>query len=100
MIFKRLFGLDKKNQGASLTKERCSAFLAKERLQIIVAHQRGELRPNSNRISSHHLAELKDEIIILVKKYIALSEENIREIDLKVEENSKNSSIEVNIPFN
>ena len=91
MIFKRLFGLDKKHQSASL---------AKERLQIIVAHQRGELRPNSNKISSHHLSELKDEIITLVKKYIALSEENIREIDLKVEENSKNSSIEVNIPFN
>ena len=91
MIFKRLFGLETKQKSASL---------AKERLQIIVAHQRGELQPRSSRISSHHLAELKDEIIEIVKKYIALSEENIRDIDLKVEDSSQNSSIEVNIPFN
>ncbi|ASG67330.1 cell division topological specificity factor [Francisella halioticida] len=87
----RLFGLNKKQKSASL---------AKERLQIIVAHQRSELQPRSSRISSHLLAELKDEIIEVVKKYIALSEENIRDIDLKVEDSSKNSTIEVNIPFN
>lgn len=87
----KLFGLNKKKQSASV---------AKERLQIIVAHQRNELQPKSSRISSHLLAELKDEIIEVVKKYVALSEQNIRDIDLKVEDSNKNSTIEVNIPFN
>lgn len=87
----KLFGLGKKQQSASL---------AKERLQIIVAHQRDELQPRSSKISSHLLAELKDEVIEVVKKYIELSDENIRNIDLKVEDSNKNSTIEVNIPFN
>ncbi len=90
-MFAKLFGFDKKEKSASL---------AKERLQIIVAHQRDELKPRSNRISSHLLTELKDEIIEVVKKYVALSEDNIKDIDLKVEDSSKNSTIEVNIPFN
>jgi cell division topological specificity factor len=89
-MISRLFG-KKKQQSAST---------AKERLQIIVAHQRNLLGPNASRISSHLLAELKDEIIEVVKKYIALSEQNIRDIDLKVEDNNQNSTIEVNIPFN
>ncbi|MFT4693465.1 MAG: cell division topological specificity factor [Francisella sp.] len=90
-MFAKFFGFEKKQKSASL---------AKERLQIIVAHQRNELQPRNNRISSHLLAELKDEIIEVVKKYVALSEDNIRDIDLKVEDSSKNSTIEVNIPFN
>lgn len=90
-MFAKLFGFDKKQKSASL---------AKERLQIIVAHQRNELQPHNNRISSHLLAELKDEIIEVVRKYVALSEDNIRDIDLKVEDSIKNSTIEVNIPFN
>ena len=90
-MFAKLFGFEKKQKSASL---------AKERLQIIVAHQRNELNPQDNRINSHLLAELKDEIIEVVKKYVALSEQNIREIDLKIEDSSKNSTIEVNIPFN
>ncbi|MDE5030183.1 cell division topological specificity factor MinE, partial [Francisella tularensis subsp. holarctica] len=45
-------------------------------------------------------AELIDEIIEVVKKYVALSEENFRDIDLIVEDSSKNSTIVVNIPFN
>ena len=89
-MFAKFFGFEKKQKSASL---------AKERLQIIVAHQRNGLKPNSNRISSHLLAELKDEIIEVVKKYVALSDENIRDIDLKVEDSSQNSTIEVNIPF-
>lgn len=91
-MIRKLFGSKK--------QKNCSASTAKERLQIIVAHQRNELMPNSHRISSHLLAELKDEIIEVVKKYIALSEQNIRDIDLKVEDNNRNSTIEVNIPFN
>ncbi|MDE4994553.1 cell division topological specificity factor MinE, partial [Francisella tularensis subsp. holarctica] len=67
-----------------------SASVAKERLQIIVAHQRRELHPRYSKISSHLLEELKDEIIEVVKKYVALSEENIIDIDLKVEDSSKN----------
>ncbi|APC96694.1 cell division topological specificity factor MinE [Francisella frigiditurris] len=91
----KIFGIN-----LNKNKKQKSASLAKERLQIIVAHQRNELGPKSSRISSHLLAELKDEIIEVVKKYIALSEENIRDIDIKVEDNNKNSTIEVNIPFN
>ena len=91
-MFAKFFKSDKKQNSASL---------AKERLRIIVAHQRGgDSISNSNRISSHLLAELKDEIIEIVGKYIALSEKNIRDIDLKVEDSVKSSTIEVNIPFN
>ncbi|MDE4992346.1 cell division topological specificity factor MinE, partial [Francisella tularensis] len=81
-----LFGLSKTQQSASV---------AKERLQIIVALQRSELHQRSSIICSLLLAELNDEIIEVVKKYVAWSVENIRDIDLNVEDSSKNSTIEV-----
>lgn len=82
-----------------IRKEKSSGSIAKERLQIIVAHQRDEFKPRSYKINQSMLAEMKDEIIEVVKKHIALTEENIRDIDLKVEDNSQTSTIEVNIPF-
>jgi len=76
-----------------------SASLAKERLKIIVEHQRSELNFSARKISNKLLDELKDEVIEVVKKYIALSEENINDIEVRVEDNKQNSTIEVNIPF-
>ena len=48
-----------------------SAMIAKERLQIIVAHER--IRTDSFQF----LPKLQEEILIVVKKYIEVSEEDV-----------------------
>lgn len=53
-------------------KEKHSADKARERLQIVVAHQR------SNRPSAEFLPQLKKEIIQVICKYVKISEEEIQ----------------------
>ena len=50
-----------------------SAAVAKERLQIIVAHERG------NRHSSpHYLPALKRELLDVVRKYVAIEQDQVK----------------------
>lgn len=49
-----------------------SAALAKERLQIIVAHERGHKR------SPNYLPALKEEIINVVRKYVNVDHEHVQ----------------------
>lgn len=57
-----------------------SAFIAKERLQIIVAHQRhGQLALLDS------LPKLKEEIILIIRKYANVNDNHIL---VKIEQNS------------
>ena len=57
---------------SSSSTKRSSASLAKERLQIIVAHERGITR------GPDYLPVLQREILEVVRKYVHISEEQIK----------------------
>jgi cell division topological specificity factor len=83
-IFDRIFA--KKNHGSN-TK-------AKERLQIILAHERNE---NDLTPSPDYLPQLKDELIKVISKYVNVSPENIK-VQLDNEHNM--AILDVNIILN
>ncbi len=51
-----------------------SAALAKERLQIIVAHERG----NNRRSSPDYLPALKKELLEVVRKYVPIDQSQVK----------------------
>ena len=71
-----------------LSKKPKSASLAKERLQVIVAHERGA------RKAPKYLAKMQQEIIEVIKKYIAIDES---QVSVKVDNNNKHSILELNV---
>ena len=71
------------------TKKPNTASLAKERLQIIVAHQRGE------RDAPDYLPRMKQEIIEVIRKYVQISDE---QVSVQLEQNDDNLSVlELNV---
>jgi len=77
----RLFDLFRQNKKAS-------AKQAKERLQILIAHERG------NRNGPHYLPQMKQDIMEVIKKYIPVSES---EIKVQLENEDGYDILEVNI---
>jgi len=71
-------------------QKRKSASVAKERLQIIVAHERNAL--NSRTLD--FLPLLQKELLDVVRKYIEISDNQIR---VNVEKNGSYEVLEVNI---
>ena len=71
------------------TKENntATASLAKERLQIIVAHQRSHQQVD-------YLPALQREILEVIKKYVKIKEENVR---VELERTGDCSVLELNI---
>ncbi|MCL2918810.1 MULTISPECIES: cell division topological specificity factor MinE [Shewanella] len=70
-------------------KKANSASLAKERLQIIVAHQRTE------RGAPDYFPQMKQEIIEVIRKYVYISEE---QVSVQLEQNDDNLSVlELNV---
>ncbi len=67
-----------------------SASIAKERLQIIVAHQRRE----RSSIMSDFLPDLQKELIEVVRKYIEIRDEDV---NIRVEQAENYEVLEVNI---
>ncbi|WP_133406731.1 cell division topological specificity factor MinE [Parashewanella tropica] len=66
-----------------------SASLAKERLQIIVAHQRSE------RDTPDYFPKMKQEIIEVINRYITISED---QVSVSVDQNDDNLSVlELNV---
>lgn len=53
------------------SNKKTTASLAKERLQIIVAHER------QNRLSPDYLPALKQDIMKVIAKYVKVSEEHV-----------------------
>ncbi|MCH4294276.1 cell division topological specificity factor MinE [Shewanella sp. 3B26] len=71
------------------SKKPNSASMAKERLQIIVAHQRGE------RDAPDYFPQMKQEIIEVIRKYVHISEE---QVSVQLEQNDDNLSVlELNV---
>ena len=71
-----------------LSKKPKSASLAKERLQVIVAHERG------TRKAPKYLPKMQQEIIEVIKKYIAIDDS---QVSVKVDNNNEHSILELNV---
>ena len=71
-----------------LFKRRGSAPVARERLQILLAHER------SSHGQSDLLTKLRDEILSVVAKHIAVDHEQVR---VKMERGDKVSTLDIDI---
>lgn len=70
-------------------KKPTTAATAKERLQIIVAHQRTE------RGAPDYFPRMKQEIIEVIRKYVQISEE---QVSVQLDQNDENLSVlELNV---
>lgn len=67
---------------------RDSAIIAKERLQIIVAHER------SKREQPEYLADLQKDIMVVVRKYVDI---NTDDIEVQLEQNGDCAVLELNV---
>ena len=66
----------------------CSASLAKERLQILVAHERTSLNAPS------YLPKLQKELMEVIRKYVNVSEDAI---SVSFEQDENQETLELNI---
>ncbi len=65
-----------------------SASIAKERLQIIVAHERNK------RSQPDYLPKMQQEILDVIRKYVAVDQDDV---DVQVDQNGGCSVLELNI---
>ncbi|ABE54911.1 cell division topological specificity factor MinE [Shewanella denitrificans OS217] len=73
------------------TKKPNTASLAKERLQIIVAHQRSGRGGGA----PEYLPKMKQEIIEVIRKYVQISED---QVSVQLDQNDDNLSVlELNV---
>ena len=68
--------------------KRKSAQMAKERLQIIINHERGQNE------AADFLPQLRKELLSVISKYIPLSED---QINIQVRQDGHQSTIEMNV---
>ena len=71
-------------------KKSTPASIAKERLQIIVAHQRGQ------RTQPDYLPQLQQEIIDVISKYVSIDREQVY---VALDNQDDCSVLELNIPL-
>jgi len=69
-------------------KKKKTASQAKERLQIIVAHER------KNRMSPDYLPQLKQDILEVIAKYVSVSEDKV---SVEFEQNDELAVLELNV---
>ena len=69
-------------------KNNRSASVAKERLQIIVAHERGQ------RDQPDYLPELQKELLAVIRKYVQISDDQVQ---VEVDRNDSCSVQELNV---
>ncbi len=70
------------------TKKTSSAAIAKERLQILVAHER------SSRNQPSYLPQLKKELLEVIQRYFKVSEDTI---SVSLEQDDERETLELNI---
>jgi cell division topological specificity factor len=70
------------------SKNRDTASLAKERLQIIVAHER------SDRTQPDYLSRMQRDIVDVIRKYVAIS---TQDVSVSLDQNDNCSILELNI---
>ncbi|KEF31120.1 MAG: cell division topological specificity factor MinE [Gammaproteobacteria bacterium] len=69
-------------------KKKNSANVAKERLQIIVAHERGQ------RDQPDYLPKLQQELLEVIRKYVQISDDMVQ---VEVDRNDSCSVLELNV---
>ena len=69
-------------------KENTSAKVAKERLQILVAHDRSRVN------SPDYLPQLQQEIMAVIRKYVAINEDDV---SVHLEQQGTTSILELNV---
>jgi cell division topological specificity factor len=72
-------------------QNKTSAQQAKERLQILIAHERSM---NSNSPIPSYLPELKQDLLAVIRKYVEVSD---TDVDVQYEEGSGCDVLELNI---
>lgn len=72
----------------SKRSEASSASTAKERLQVIVAHQRGQ------RNQPDYLPAMQQEILEVIRKYVPVEQDDVQ---VQVDENGNCSVLELNV---
>jgi len=70
------------------SKKTSSASVAKERLQIIVAHERGR------RDQPDYLPQLQQELLAVIRKYVEISDDMVQ---VEVDRNDNCSVLELNV---
>lgn len=70
------------------SKKNASASVAKERLQIIVAHERGQ------REQPDYLPQLQQELLQVIRKYVQISDDMVQ---VEVDRNERCSVLELNV---
>ncbi|ADP96496.1 cell division topological specificity factor MinE [Marinobacter sp. DSM 26671] len=69
-------------------KKKNTASVAKERLQIIVAHERGQ------RDQPDYLPQLQQELLEVIRKYVQISDDMVQ---VEVDRNESCSVLELNV---
>ncbi len=75
-----------------LREKKKSATLAKERLQLIIAHERVDTAPRLN-----YLPELQRELIAVVSKYVKIANEDIQ-VHLERQDRLEVLEVKIEIP--
>ncbi|MEQ6885827.1 cell division topological specificity factor MinE [Salicola sp. Rm-C-2C1-2] len=70
------------------TKKKSSASIAKERLQIIVAHER------NTREQPDYLPELQQELLEVIRRYVAIRDDQVQ---VQLDRNDSCSVLELNV---
>lgn len=70
------------------SKKTTSASVAKERLQIIVAHERGQ------REQPDYLPELQQELLAVIRKYVNIDDDMVQ---VELDRNENCSVLELNV---
>ncbi len=70
------------------TPKKNTASLAKERLQIIVAHER------SQRNTPNYLPQMQKEILAVISKYVDINKEDVK---VNLDKNDRFSVLELNV---
>ena len=69
-------------------RKQSSASIAKERLQIIVAHERGK------RQQPDYLPQMQQEILTVIRKYVPIDDDQVQ---IQVDNNDNFSVLELNV---
>lgn len=71
-------------------KKNKSAFIAKERLQIIISHERGQQK------DPDFLPKLQQEILDVIAKYVHIDKDKVK---VQLDHTGVNAVLELNIPM-
>lgn len=71
-------------------KKKNTANLAKERLQILIAHE----RTDKNQKSPDYLPQLRDELVQVIRKYVHVAD---KDVNVNLEKGDDFDTLELNI---